>query len=280
MANLIEVENLCFSYTDDKKALDNVNIQIKKGEKIAVLGSNGSGKSTFFLNLNGVLRPKSGTIKYKGNTIGYTRKELLNLRKNIGIVFQEVDNQIIAPTVMGEVSFGPMNLKISKKEVEERGSEALEAMDLLNFKNRAPHYLSGGEKKRVTIADILAMKPEIILFDEPSAALDPINCDMLEDTLNNISNQGITMLISTHDVDFAYRWADRIIVFCNGKIICDDIPENVFNNIEILNRANLKAPILLELYKELTINSIIKDEKVFPKTLKEFKKIIEYNKIE
>lgn len=280
MTNLIEVENLCFSYTDDKKALDNVNIQIKKGEKIAVLGSNGSGKSTFFLNLNGVLRPKSGTIKYKGNTIGYTRKELLNLRKNIGIVFQEVDNQIIAPTVMGEVSFGPMNLKISKKEVEERVSEALEAMDLLNLKNRAPHYLSGGEKKRVTIADILAMKPEIILFDEPSAALDPINCDMLEDTLNNISNQGITMLISTHDVDFAYRWAERIIVFCNGKIICDDIPENVFNNIEILNRANLKAPILLELYKELTINSIIKDEKVFPKTLKEFKKIIEYNKIE
>ena len=181
---------------------------------------------------------------------------------------------------MGEVSFGAMNLKISKKEVEERVSEALEAMDLLNLKNRAPHYLSGGEKKRVTIADILAMKPEIILFDEPSAALDPINCDMLEDTLNNISNQGITMLISTHDVDFAYRWADRIIVFCNGKIICDDIPENVFNNIEILNRANLKAPILLELYKELTINSIIKDEKVFPKTLKELKKIIEYNKIE
>lgn len=268
---ILQIENLSFSYSNDKNTLNNINLNIYKGEKIAVLGSNGAGKSTFFLNINGVLTPKSGQIIYKKKRI--KRKNINELRKHIGIVFQDADNQIIASTVLKEVSFGPMNLKLPIDEVKKRVYEALEYMNLSKFKDRPPHYLSGGEKKRVTIADIIAMKSEIIIFDEPTAALDPINVDILEAVLAKLSKEDKTLIISTHDVDFAYRWADRVVVFSNGNVIGDDNPKNIFKNEKILEEANLKKPTLFEMYELLVKKNIIKDNNMYPKDIEEFKKI-------
>ena len=161
--SILEVKNLHFAYDEHHTVLDGISLSVFAGERIAILGSNGAGKSTFFLNLNGVLTPAEGEISYRGTKI--TRKTLKKLRQHIGIVFQDADNQIIASSVLAEVSFGPMNLKLPRSEVEERVNTALNYMNISQFKDRPPHYLSGGEKKRVSIADIIAMKSEIIIFD-------------------------------------------------------------------------------------------------------------------
>lgn len=268
---ILQVKELCYSYTGEKNTLNNINLKIHRGEKVAVLGSNGAGKSTFFLNINGVLTPKSGKIIYKGKAI--TKKNLNELRKNIGIVFQDADNQIIASTVLAEVSFGPMNLKLPKDEVIKRVNEALDYMNISEFKERPPHYLSGGEKKRVSIADIIAMKSEVIIFDEPTAALDPLNAEMLEEVLKKLSLENKTLLISTHDVDFAYRWADRVVVFSNGGIIGDGTPLEIFKNEEILKNSNLKRPIMLDVYETLIEKRILTNDNLYPKNINEFKKI-------
>ena len=269
---ILKIEDLHYTYGNGKSALDGVSVDIYEGEKIAVIGSNGSGKSTFFLNIDGVLTPEQGKIFYRDMIIN--KKNLNELRKNIGIVFQDADNQIIASTVKAEVGFGPMNLKLSKEEVLKRVDEALEYMNISHLKDRPPHYLSGGEKKRVSIADIIAMKSEIVIFDEPTAALDPLNAMMLEEVLLKLGAEGKTMLISTHDVDFTYRWAERVLVFNEGKIIADGAPLEIFQNVEILNAANLKQPTLLEVYESLVENQLLKDIKAYPKSIQEFKKIL------
>ncbi|MGI6108728.1 MAG: energy-coupling factor ABC transporter ATP-binding protein [Eubacteriaceae bacterium] len=267
---LLSIRDLTYSYANEKHALNGVSLDIREGEKIAVLGANGAGKSTFFLNINGVLTADSGTIALKGQTMTKNKKDLNTLREHIGIVFQDADNQIIAATVKSEVSFGPMNLPITEEEVIRRTSEAMEVMDITKFSDRAPHYLSGGEKKRVAIADIIAMHPDLFIFDEPTAALDPAAAQMLEDTLHKISKTGKTMLISTHDVDFAYRWADRIIVFKDGSIIADDKPEAVFRMHEVLESSNLKKPVLMQVMDDLKAGGIVPAELPDPKSVSEF----------
>lgn len=271
---IIEIKNLKYAYTSDKPALRGIDVTIGKGERIAVIGSNGAGKSTFFLNLNGVLTPDSGEIYFKGQKLTRDKKDLNTLRKSIGIVFQDADNQIIASTVMGEVSFGPMNLKLPREEVVRRVDEALEYMNITDFKDRPPHYLSGGEKKRITIADIIAMHSEVIVFDEPTAALDPLNAEMLEEVLEKLAAQEKTMLISTHDVDFAYRWAERALVFCDGQIIADAPPAEIFNDAEILRRANLKKPMMLEVYNAMVAKGILPDDQAYPKDVAAFKHLL------
>lgn len=272
---ILEVKHLSYAYNEEKNALSDINLKIFKGERLAVLGSNGAGKSTFFLNLNGVLKSDHGEIVYKGKTI--TKKDMNELRKNVGIVFQDADNQIIASTVLGEVSFGPMNLKIPIDEVKKRVYEAMEYMNITKFKDRPPHYLSGGEKKRVSIADIIAMKSEVIIFDEPTASLDPVNASMLEEVLKKLSDENKTLLISTHDVDFAYRWAERIIVFSGGKIIGDGKPVDIFKNHEILEKANLKRPMMIDVYESLVEKGIIENKSIYPKNIDGFKSMLNNN---
>lgn len=269
---ILKTENLFFTYNGEKHALNGVNLDIYEGEKIAVLGSNGAGKSTFFLNINGVLTAEKGNIFYRGEQIH--KKNLNHLRKKVGIVFQDADNQIIASTVMAEVSFGPMNLHLPKEEVIRRVDRALDYMNITDFKDRPPHYLSGGEKKRVSIADIIAMESEVIIFDEPTAALDPLNAAMLEEVLDKMGREGKTMLISTHDVDFAYRWAERVIVFHNGQIIADDTPLKIFKQEEILKKANLKRPMMFDVYNILKDKGLISDMEAYPKNIDEFRNMI------
>lgn len=275
---LVEIKNLKFSYPTGEEALKGIDLKIYRGERLAILGANGSGKSTFFLNLNGVLTPQEGEIYYKGQRIGSRKKDLNRLRRHIGIVFQNADNQIVASTVEGEVSFGPMNLNLTKREVRDRVEEALERMNLLDFKARAPHYLSGGEKKRVTVADVIAMHPDIFVFDEPTAALDPMGAETLEETLKLLSKADKTIVISTHMVDFAWRWADRIVVFSDGRILGEGKPIDIFENKELLRKAHLKKPVLLEVTEILLRKGLISGLNSFPKDIKMFEKTIEeYN---
>ena len=270
---ILQVKDIHFQYNDEKETLRGISLDIHEGEKIAVLGSNGAGKSTFFLNINGVLKSSSGQIIYRGKTID--KKSLNELRKNVGIVFQDADNQIIASTVEAEVSFGPMNLKLPREEVINRVDKALRYMNIFDFKKRAPHYLSGGEKKRVSIADIIAMESEIIIFDEPTAALDPLNAAMLEEVLGKMSEEGRTMLISTHDVDFAYRWADRAVVFSNGQIIADDTPLNIFKQEDILEQASLKHPTMFDIYQIMEENGMVPaDLGAYPRNIQEFQAMV------
>lgn len=245
-APLLELRNVVYSYPDSEPALHGVSLSIRKGERIAVLGNNGAGKSTFFLVCNGILKPQEGELLSSGATVGYSKKELTALRKKVGVVFQDAENQIIASTVESEISFGPMNLRLPREEVESLVGDAVAQMDLEDYRDRAPQYLSGGEKKRVSIADILAMRPEIILLDEPTASLDPKNTALLEQTLDALSAAGIALVVSTHDVDFAYRFASRAIVFSRGCIIADGDIETVFADGSVIAQAGLKRPLLFE----------------------------------
>lgn len=250
---LLRAENISYRYDEDSEywALNKVSAAFHTGEKVAILGCNGAGKSTFFLCLNGVLRPKSGRIFFNGKEITKSKKDVYALRQGVGLVFQDPDTQIIAGTVESEISFGPMNLRLPDEEVSRRVDQAIEQMDIARYRNSAPQYLSGGEKKRVSIADILAMRPELILLDEPTASLDPKNADILEGILKELNRAGIAIVISTHDVNFAYRIAERAVVFAHGEIIADAPVDEVFASDKILKEAELKKPLLYEAYDKL-----------------------------
>lgn len=266
MKELLQVKNLCFAY-DEKPILKQINVSICRGERIAVMGSNGAGKSTFFLNLNGVLQPDSGEILLEGKTL--KKKDFKELHRRVGFVFQDADSQIIASNVKAEISFGPMNLGLSKEEVRNRVAAAIEYMELSRLADRAPQYLSGGEKKRVSIADILAMETDVLIFDEPMAALDPVNAQNVESILKRLHGDGKTLLIATHDVDFAYRYADRILVFSDGEIIADSTPQEVFHRKEILERAHLKAPAVMTVWEALEQKGFVKKGTGNPVTAEE-----------
>ena len=260
---LLQVKGLSFTYGEEP-VLKDVNLIIRRGERIAVMGSNGAGKSTFFLNLNGVLRPDSGEILLCGSKIG--KKELNLLRKKVGFVFQDADSQIIAANVWAEISFGPMNLGLERREVIRRVDAAVSYLGLEELQQRAPHYLSGGEKKQVSIADILAMEPELLIFDEPMAALDPMNAQRVEDILGKLHEDGKTLLVATHDVDFAWRFADRILVFCDGMLIGDGTPAEIFAQKEMMERAHLKKPSIMEVWDALLKNGLVADREGNPST--------------
>lgn len=256
---ILRAEEISYSYQNDREVLHRVSLRIFAGEKIALLGENGAGKSTLFLNLNGVLIPDHGKICLDGKPVSRKRADLNRLREKVGIVFQDPDQQMIAATVRQEVSFGPMNLKLPREEVIRRVDRAMEQMDLMPYASRAPQYLSGGEKKRVSVADVLAMDPEVLIFDEPTASLDPLASEALERTLTMISSEGKTLLISTHDVDFAWRWADRVLVMKDGELIADGTPEEIFADGELLERAHLKEPVMLEVHRTLVEHGVISE---------------------
>ncbi len=194
---ILETKDLGYTYPDGTEALRNINLKIEKGKKISVVGVNGSGKSTLFLNFNGVLKPTKGTVIYKGNQVKYNHKSLLELRKNIGIVFQDPENQLFSASVYQEVSFGAMNLKLSESEVKNRVDEALKNVHMYQYRNKAVHFLSYGQKKRVSIADILVMQPEIIVFDEPTSSLDPKHSKQIVKIFDELNEKGITVILST-----------------------------------------------------------------------------------
>ena len=268
---LLQVKDLSFAY-EKKPVLKNISVSVSRGEKVAIMGSNGAGKSTFFLNLNGVLWRDSGEILLDGKRI--EKKNITELRKRVGFVFQDADSQMIAATVKTEISFGPMNLKLGREEVVRRVEAAISYMSLEELQDRPPHYLSGGEKKRVSIADIIAMKPELIIFDEPMAALDPVNAQNVEKILQKLHEDGKTLLVATHDVDFAYRFADRILVFAGGSLIADGTPLEIFCKDEVMKQAHLRKPSMMTIWEALIEAQIVTEQSSYPVTPNEAAKAI------
>lgn len=229
---MIQVKNLSYIYPDGTTALRNINMEIGRGERVAVIGPNGAGKSTLFLHLNGILRPSAGEIIIDGEKINYSKSELMRIRQKVGIVFQNPDDQLFSPTVRDDVAFGPMNLGLGEDEVNERVRESLERVGMSGYEERAPHHLSGGEKKRVAIAGILAMKPEIMVLDEPTTGLDPETADGIIEILLELSREGITVIISSHDVEILSQFAEKIFVLNSGKLIAEGTPGKSLENLK------------------------------------------------
>ena len=248
---MLEVKNLKYSYNDDYQALKGVSLKVDKGDMVALLGKNGAGKSTLFLHLNGIYEPDEGQVFIDGEELKYDKKSLLHFRQKVGIVFQNPDDQIFAPTVEEDVAFGPLNLGLSMDEVQDRVEDALKRVGMSGFEKKAPHHLSGGQKKRVAIAGILAMKPEIMVLDEPTAGLDPQGVSNLTKLLKELNSEGITIIISTHEVDLVPDYANKIFVLVEGQLISEGTPKEIFSQPDILEKANLKVPIVTELFQQL-----------------------------
>ena len=252
---MLEAKNITFSYDDGTEALNNVNLKVDKGDIVALLGKNGAGKSTLFLHFNGILRPDNGEIIIDGEKLKYDKKSLIKFRQKVGLVFQNPDDQIFAPSVEEDVAFGPLNLKLPMEEVQKRVHEALERVGMVGFEKKAPHHLSGGQKKRVAIAGILAMKPEIMVFDEPTAGLDPKGASKIINLLKELNEQGITIIISTHDVDLVPQYANRVYVLHEGEIIGDGTARDIFSNKELIDKANLDLPVIANFFKKIESES-------------------------
>ena len=252
----LQTKDLSFTYPDGTQALKNVNITIKKGEKIAIMGPNGAGKSTLFSHFNGLSEPTSGHVEIDGKKIIFEREELLKVRQKVGIVFQDPNDQLFAPTVREDVAFGPMNLGLEYDEVKHRISEALDMVGMRGFEDKTPHHLSGGQQKRVAIAGIVAMRPEIMILDEPTAGLDPEGVDKVLDILNKLNDEGISIVISSHDIEMVNQFADKIYVLYNGEVIAHGSKNEIFSNKELLNKAHLKAPVTTEILYKLKDNGL------------------------
>lgn len=248
---MLEVKNIKYSYNTNYKAIKGVSLKVEKGEMVALLGKNGAGKSTLFLHLNGIYRPDEGQVFIDGEELKYDKKSLLKFRQKVGIVFQNPDDQIFAPTVEEDVAFGPLNLGLPMEEVQDRVEEVLVRVGMSGYEKTAPHHLSGGQKKRVAIAGILAMKPEIMVLDEPTAGLDPQGVVLLSKLLRELNEEGITIIISTHDVDLVPIYAQKVFVLVDGLLIGEGTPKEIFAKPEILEQANLKVPIVTELFQKL-----------------------------
>lgn len=273
---ILKTENLYFSYDDDNShSLNGLSLEIKKGQKVAVMGANGSGKSTFFLCCTGIHKPQKGKLYLDGKEVKYNKKGLLDLRSKVGIVFQDPDNQLFSASVYQEISFGILNLGVSEEQAKKEVEEVIDYLEITPFRSKPTHALSGGQKKQVSIADILVMHPEIIILDEPAAALDPRHTTMVNHIVEQMTENGITVLMATHDVNYAYEWADEVILFHEGKVLMNGSPEQVFGNRAALRQTNLEPPAVLELFESLCKKGILKSSLPFPKNLKALEGYIE-----
>ncbi len=251
---IIKTEHLGFTYQDGEDdvmkkneipALDDVTISVNEGEYIAVLGHNGSGKSTFAKLLNMILLPSEGKIIVFGKDVtdeSFTEDDVFDVRAKVGMVFQNPDNQLVATVVEEDVAFGPENLGLPREEIRRRVTDALNVVSMQNYANHAPHKLSGGQKQRIAIAGIIAMKPKVIIFDESTAMLDPLGRREVTDIMEKLNREEkITVINITHYMEEAAK-ADRVVVINDGKILLDGTAREVFSHIELLHKVGLEAP--------------------------------------
>lgn len=251
---ILQADALCYDYSDGNEALKGLSMSFPKGKRIGVVGPNGAGKTTLFLHLNGVFRPRSGKIFFHGKEIRYSRQEIRTLRSKIGVVFQDSNYQLFSASVTQELSFGPMNLKLPVQEVADRVEEAIHELEIESLRDRPTHFLSGGEKKKVAIASILTMRPEVIIFDEPLASVDPKSSLQLMAFINKLNAEGKTIVISTHDVNMIYSWADYIYIVYDGQVLGEGSPQSVFENETLVRQANLEKPWIVETYQKIVEN--------------------------
>ncbi len=264
---IISAQNVVFSYNSGNEnnpaanVLKNINIDISSGEFTAVLGHNGSGKSTFARHLNAIIVPVSGNV-YVDGTDTKDEEKLFEIRQKVGMVFQNPDNQIVAAVVEEDVAFGLENLGVPPEEIRIRVDEALKAVNMYEYREHSPSMLSGGQKQKVAIAGIIAMRPRCIVLDEPTAMLDPAGRRDVMKTIKMLNREyGITVVLITHYMDEAVN-ADRVIVMDQGKVILDDKPEQVFSNVELMKKTGLDVPQVTELVYELNKSGLALDQHI------------------
>ena len=254
MENIIRIENLEFEYEREEgkeplKAIKNLSLQVEKGTFTAIIGRNGSGKSTLAKTLNGLLLPTEGDVYImQWNT--KDDDHIWDIRQTAGMVFQNPDNQLVSSIVEDDVAFGPENLGQDPKVIRERVDEALESVNMGDFRHKAPHLLSGGQKQRIAIAGVVAMRPQCIIFDEPTAMLDPKGRKEIMEIIRQLNREGITVVLITHFMDEAVR-ADRVIIMTDGQVILDGTPEQVFSHDSEVRSVNLDVPLAVELSEML-----------------------------
>lgn len=252
---MIECKNVVYKYEDSNEnkfriAVDDVSFNIGKGEFVVILGRNGSGKSTIAKHMNALLVPTEGKV-YVDQMDTLDEENTWNIRNKAGMVFQNPDNQIVATIVEEDVAFGPENLGVDPKEIRERVEDSLKRVRMFEYKKHAPHLLSGGQKQRVAIAGVLAMMPDCIVFDEPTAMLDPSGRKEVINTIKELNNEyGITIVLITHYMEEAVE-ADRIIVMDTGKLVMEGSPREIFSNVKTMKKIGLDVPQVTELAYEL-----------------------------
>ena len=275
MSIILEARDIRYRYPrGGREAISGISFHIRNGEKIALVGPNGAGKSTLLQMFNGMVRPDSGTMLFDNQPIRYDSSSLRELRRRVGYVLQNADRQIIAPTVWQDVAFGPANLGLDEGTIKQKVADALRHVGLEGFDRRPPHQLSGGEKKRVAIAGILAMDPDILIFDEPTSDLDPAGSEDIMELLDELNHEGKTIIISTHDVELAYPWADRAILILDGGILREDRPDVAFGNPGLVRKAHLSVPAFLDLSLELGRRGYSQPERK-PRSVLDMMEIIE-----
>lgn len=257
--HIIETRNLTFAYPNRPPALDGVNFIAARKARIAVIGANGAGKSTLFKHLNGILKPTSGEVLIHGEPI--TKANQREVRKMVGIVFQNPDDQVFAPTVEQDIAFGPTNLGLDEETIHHRVESAIRLLGLEEMRDRPPHQLSGGEKKRVAIAGILAMEPQVLVLDEPTAGLDPQGVADLISFVNTLPERfGMTVIFSTHHLDLVPELADYIYVMDRGAVVAEGTVPEIFSQADLLARTRLDVPVLQRLMRSLREAGVPLDE--------------------
>lgn len=239
---ILEARGLEYSYDDGSVGLDRLDLTIRRGGRLAVLGANGAGKSTLLLHLNGTLRPRRGEIRLEGLPVRYSRQGLVSWRRQVGLVLQDPDDQLFAATVFQDVSFGPLNLGLAPASVKERVAEALRVLGIENLGERPTHSLSFGQRKLVALAGVLAMRPRLLVLDEPTAGLDGFGTEQLMASLEALQQSGTTVVMATHDLDLAYGWADDVALLDRGRVVRQGPPEVVLKEEARLREARLRSP--------------------------------------
>ena len=270
-----ELKQLSYAYADGTHALTDLTLQIPKGKKIALLGHNGAGKSTLFQHLNGILKPTTGNISFCGKELNYSRKALKELRQQVGIVFQDADNQLFSGTVMQDIAFGPLNLGWTTEKIEEKIAWAVAQTEVEPLLDKPIHFLSVGQKKRVAMAGVLAMEPSVLLLDEPTAGLDNYYSAQVLQYLAKLENGERTILLATHDIPLAYEWADQIIVMEAGKIIYNGDPVELFYQEQLLEQAHLERPWVFEMAIALQNKKLFEKNSTMPRSKADLQKLIE-----
>ena len=267
-------ENVSFQYSDGTEALHNISLTIPKGKKVAILGENGSGKSTFFKLLIGLEKPSNGEIKFLNEPLHYSKKQLIQLREYVGFIFQEADNQLFASTVKQDILYGPINLKWPHEKIVRHVETAIQLTELEDLTERPIHFLSGGQKKRVTIAGVYAMDPKIYILDEPTSSLDYYFSSQLTTYLNKLDTEERTFLYSTHQVNLIYEWADYFIVFHKGQLLYTGQKDALFTNNGLLEKAHIEKPWIVKCYESMLYEGIIPAQTMLPNSMDELMKLV------
>lgn len=249
---MIRIESLEFEYEDGTKALKNINIDLDKGNIVGIIGANGSGKSTLFLNILGVLKPSKGIIKYNNKTIEYNKKALREYRKKVNMVFQDSDKQLFYSKVYDDMAFALRNLDISEEEIEKRVYEALDKVKARDLEQKPTHFLSYGQKKRISIGGALVLNSRVLLLDEPTSGLDPFMTNEIKNIIKDLSQEK-KILVSSHDMDFIYEICDYIYIISKGEILGQGGPEEIFLKTNLLKEAGLDKPWLVKIHEILNL---------------------------